>query len=228
MGILVREMMIFLAEAQSVWTKNIIPRTFSYLAETFNRYLQDTNQNVSGTKKVSLPRPELYVICTEDKDVIDKELSFRKEFFSGEDCAIELKIKVITLKNAGKIVKEYIKFAKILDKNNKEYGYTKKSITQTIDYCIKNKILKDYLIENKKEVYNIMTSIYDQKTATEMYGREQFIEGVQQGMQQGIQQGIQQGEIEAFIKIYKKGMIKANEAARMLNISVEQFLKQVK
>ena len=65
-----------------------------------------------------------------------------------------------------------------------------------------------------------MTSVYDQKTATDMYGQEQYAQGMQQGMQQG--------ETEAFIKIYKKGLIKELDAARMLNITVEEFLKLVK
>ena len=33
-----------------------------------------------------------------------------------------------------------------------------------------------------------MTSVYDQKTATEMYERALRAEGIEQGMQQGIQQ----------------------------------------
>ena len=36
------------------------------------------------------------------------------------------------------ILKEYIKFSKILDANNKKYGYTKKSINETIKYCIEH------------------------------------------------------------------------------------------
>ena len=58
----------------------------------------------------------------------------------------------------------------------------------------------------------------------EMY-KDGLKEGRAEGMQQGMQQGIEQGELEAFIKIYKKGMIKADDAARMLDMTVEQFLK---
>ena len=69
-----------------------------------------------------------------------------------------------------------------------------------------------------------MTSVYDQKTATDMYGNERYATGLATGMQQGREEG----EIEAFIKIYKGGMINAKDAARMLNIAVEQFLKLAK
>ena len=69
-----------------------------------------------------------------------------------------------------------------------------------------------------------MTSVYDQKTATDMYGNERYATGLATGKQQGREEG----EIEAFIKIYKGGMINAKDAARMLNIAVEQFLKLAK
>ena len=227
LGILVRDTILLLMEAQSVWSFNILPRILEYLGESFNRYLIETKQNIYGTKKVNLPKPELYVLYTGHRIIKDKTISLNKEFFDN-GSPVDIIVKVITIKNSSSILKEYIRFSKILDKNNKQYGYTKKSINETIKYCIEHNILKDYLGEYKKDVYNIMTSVYNQKTATEMYGREQFAEGMQQGIQQGVQQGMQQGETEAFIKIYKQGMIKANEAARMLNISIEQFLKLVK
>lgn len=228
MGILVRQLVIILAEAQSSWSINILPRTLSYLSETYNRYIQDTNQNIYGSKKVTLPKPELYVICT-DKQIKDKEISFKKEFFNNEESAVEIRIKIITLKNAAKIVKEYIKFSNILDKNNKKYGYTKKSIMTTVDYCIEHKILKDYLIEHKKEVYNIMTSIYDQKTATEMYGREQYaegkLEGRAEGEKKGRAEGKKEGMLESFILMVKKGLIEIADAAKELGISKKEFTK---
>ena len=78
-----------------------------------------------------------------------------------------------------------------------------------------------------------MGILFDQDIITRNYENEIFEEGKAEGMQQGREEGIMQkgreeGEIEAFIKIYKGGMINAKDAARMLNISVEKFLKLVK
>ena len=77
-----------------------------------------------------------------------------------------------------------------------------------------------------------MGILFDQDIITRNYENEIFeegkAEGMQQGMQQGMEQGMQQGELEAFVKIYKKGMIKANDAARMLNITVAKFLELAK
>ena len=223
LSLLVRDTILVLVEAQSTWTLNILPRVLEYLGESFNRYVLKTNQNIYGEKKVKIPKPELYVLYTGNKVIKEKEISLRKEFYN-KDSPVDIKIKVITIKNSSKILKEYIKFTKVLDKNNKQYGYTKKSINETIKYCIESNILKDYLVEYKKEVYNIMTSVYDQKTATDMYGNERYATGLVEGKAEGRAEG----ETEAFVKIYKNGMINAKDAARMLNITVEQFLKFAK
>ena len=218
LSLLVKNKLLVLVEAQSTWTLNILPRMIEYIGESFNRYVLETNQNIYGTKKVELPKPELYVLYTGSKLIKDKFISFKKEFFNN-NCPIDIKINIITINNSNKVVKEYIKFTKIIDTNTKKYGYTKKSINETIDYCIKKNILREYLTEYKKEVYNIMTSVYDQKTATEMYERALRAEG--------IEQGIEQGKIELMISMIKDKIISINDAAKKLGITESEILKKM-
>ena len=218
LGLLVKDTLLVLVEAQSTWTLNILPRMIEYIGESFNRYVLETNQNIYGTKKVDLPKPELYVLYTGSKTIKDKSISFKKEFFNSK-CPIDVKVNVITLNNSSKVVKEYIRFAKLLDTNTKKYGYTKKSINETIDYCIEKNILREYLLEYKKEVYNIMTSVYDQKTATEMYERSLRAEGMQQG--------IQQGSISIVLNMFKQKLIDIATATKALNMTESEFLKLV-
>ena len=216
LGLLVKNKLLVLVEAQSIWTLNILPRMIEYIGESFNRYVLETNQNIYGTKKVVLPKPELYVLYTGSKIIKEKFISLKKEFFNN-NCSIDVKVNIITLNNSSRVVKEYIKFAKIIDTNTKKYGYTKKSINETIDYCIKKNILREYFTEYKKEVYNIMTSVYDQKTATEMFERALRAEGIQQGMQQG--------KIDLMIGMVKDNIISINDAAKRLKMTESEFLK---
>lgn len=216
LGLLVKDVLLLLVEAQSTWTYNILPRIISYLAESYNRYVKETNQDFYGTKKVKLPKPELYVIYTGKKKISQEIISFKKEFFDDESCPIDIKVMVITLKNASKVLKEYIRFTKKFDENIKRYGYTRKSISDTIEYCVSHRILKDYLVEYEREVDNIMTSLYDQKTATKMYGRAQYAEGVQQGRLDGI------------LELFKKKVIDVVTAAQTLNMTEKEFLKLAK
>ena len=227
LGILVRDTILVLVEAQSTWTLNILPRVLEYLGESFNRYVIETKQNIYGEKKVELPKPELYVLYTGNKVIKESEVSLNKEFYN-DSSPVDIKIKVITIKNSSKILKEYIRFTKVLDKNNKEYGYTKKSINETIKYCIEHNILRDYLNEYKKEVYNIMTSVYDQKTATDMYGNERYAKGLLEGKAEGMQQGMQQGIVSILVRQFKDKKISAQDGADYLNITVDEFLELIK
>lgn len=48
------------------------------------------------------------------------------------------------------------------------------------------------------------------------------------GKAEGKAEGIEQGTIATYVKLYKEKLIKSSDAARMLNISVDEFLKLVK
>ncbi len=219
LGLLVRDTLLVLVEAQSTWTLNILPRMLEYLAESYNRYVIETNQNIYGTKKVRLPKAELYVLYTGSKQIKDREISFKKEFFN-DNSPIEIRAKVISLKNSSKIVKEYIRFSKVLDNKNKLYNYTKKSINETIKYCITHNILKEYLKENKKEVYNMMTSVYDQDTAIEMCMREQYAEGRAEGKAEG--------KLSVLVSMVKDKLLSVAEAAKRLGVSEKEFMRLAK
>ena len=51
-----------LLEAQASWTVNILIRILLYLAQTCHEYFERTSQSLYKSKKVKMPKPELYVI----------------------------------------------------------------------------------------------------------------------------------------------------------------------
>ena len=211
----VKNKIIFLMEEQSTWSINILPRDLLYLAWTYKKIFYKEKTNLYGSKKVNMSIPELYVLYTGKKEVEEKVISLNKEFFNNK-APIDLKVKVITKAEKNSILYQYIEFSKITDSLIKKYGYKKATAEKIVNSCIKKNILKEYLTNRKKEVVDIMGVLFDQDIITKNYENEIF------------EQGMQQGELETFVKIYKKGMIKAEDAARMLKISVGKFLKLVK
>ncbi|MCD8069322.1 MAG: hypothetical protein LUE87_10665 [Lachnospiraceae bacterium] len=95
LGFLVGDRMMILIEAQSTWSVNVVVRGFLYLAETLRKYFAQHKSNLYGSKKVCLPRMELYVIYTGDRRKRPDELSLTDEFFGGEKCAVEATVKMI-------------------------------------------------------------------------------------------------------------------------------------
>ncbi len=97
-----------LVEAQSVWTINIIIRAMLYLAQTYHDYFERTNQNLYKSKKVEMPKPELYVVYTGNRKNVPETISLSKEYFGGSDIAIDVKVKVICENNTDSIINQYI------------------------------------------------------------------------------------------------------------------------
>ena len=88
LGFQVGERLMMLVEAQSSWTVNIILRSLLYLAQTWQEYIQSTGQNIYGSKRLELPRPELYVIYTGERKTRPKLLWLPNEFFDGEEVSV--------------------------------------------------------------------------------------------------------------------------------------------
>ncbi|MCI9379138.1 MAG: hypothetical protein HFI06_11655 [Eubacterium sp.] len=70
-------------------------RCLLYLAQTYQEYFESTKQNVYGSKKLELPKPEMYVIFTGNRKTRPEYLYLSKEFFGGDDSVLDLKVKMI-------------------------------------------------------------------------------------------------------------------------------------
>ena len=187
LGFIVRDRLIILVEAQTVFTVNILVRVLMYLMQSYFEYFKQTEQNYYGTKKVRMPEPELYVICTAGQKRKPKMITLSKEFFGGKDIAIDAKVKMIYDGKQGDIINQYVTFTKVFDEQRKKYGYTRKAVKKTIRICKNKNVLKEYLQKREKEVVDIMMVLYDQDEVVEMYGRSQRREGEIKGTVETLQ-----------------------------------------
>ena len=179
LGFLFREKFMILLEAQSLWTLNIIIRALMYLAQTYHDYFERTNQNLYKSKKVKMPIPELYVIYTGDRKNIPDVISLSKEFFDGEDIAVDVKVKVICESDTDNIINQYIVFCKVYNEQMKLYGRTRKTVTETIRICKDKNVLKEYLLDREKEVVSIMMSLFDKEEVMRSYIKSERYEAEQ-------------------------------------------------
>ena len=179
LGFLSGEKFMILLEAQSLWTLNIIIRALLYLAQTYHDYFERTNQNLYKSKKVKMPKPELYVIYTGDRKNIPDTISLSKEFFDGVDTAVDVKVKVICESDTDNILNQYIIFCKVYNEQMKLYGRTRKTVTETIRICKDKNILREYLLDREKEVVSIMMSLFDEEEVIRSYIKSERYEAEQ-------------------------------------------------
>jgi len=171
LGFQLKEKLIFLIEAQSTWTMNILVRVLMYLAKSYQDYIYRTAQNIYGSKKVTLPKPEIYVIYTGSRKKRPESISFAEEFFSGQECCLDVKINMIYDGKKGDIINQYVTFTKIFDEQVKKYGLVEEAVRETIRICRDRNILKKYLEGRESEVVDIMFTLFSQEEIWDMQMR---------------------------------------------------------
>ena len=185
LGFFVRDKLVILLEAQSTWSPNIVIRVLLYLAQTYNNYFTKKSLNLYATKKVDLPKPELYVIFTGERKDKKSEISLSEEFFGGaKDLQIDVKVKVLYGGNRD-IISQYVDFAKVCNDQVQKYGYTRKAIEEIIRICIDKDVLAEYLKSREVEIMDIMTALFDEDEIARRYYLSVVNTSLQQGMQQG-------------------------------------------
>ena len=196
LGMTVREKLLLMLEAQASWTKNIIIRIFLYLAHTWNEYIESTKQNRYGSKKLSIPRPELYVIYVGDRKTRPEWIRLSEEFFEGNKEFLEVNVKVLYGEGKGDIISQYVDFTKVYNEQVKLHGKTREAVLETIRICKDRNVLSEYLSGREKEVINIMMGLFDQEKAVEQFGNEKKEEGRTEGRAEGRIEGHAEGKLE--------------------------------
>ena len=181
LGFMLGEHLVVLVEAQATWTENIIIRAMMYMAQTYHDYIDKKDLNIYGSRKIAIPRPELYVIYTGEKKIDQKVISLSEEFFSGQQTDLDVKVHVLTDGKEGDIINQYVTFTKVLDNQIKQHGRTRQAITETIRLCKDKDVLKQYLSSHEQEVRNIMISLFDNDQIVRAYTKEKVEEGRAEG-----------------------------------------------
>ncbi|MCM1126406.1 MAG: hypothetical protein NC429_08025 [Lachnospiraceae bacterium] len=172
LGFSVGNRLMILVESQSTWTVNIIIRALMYLIQTYHDYFKRTNQNLYGSKRVDMPKPELYVIYTGERQNIPDAISLSKEFFDGEKVSIDAEVKVLYQENEKDIIGQYIIFSKVYNEQRKLHGKTKQAVTETIRICKDRNVLKEYLESREQEVVDIMMTLFDDEQILKAYTKD--------------------------------------------------------
>ena len=194
LGFIVNNKLMILIEAQSTWTMNILVRVLLYLAQSYHEYFQRTSQNYYKSKKVKMPKPELYVIFTGNKGRKPDKISLSKEFFEGADIDIEVKAKVIYESDTDDIINQYIIFCKVFNEQTKQHGMTK-AVTETIRICKDRNVLREYLLDREKEVVTIMMSLFDDEQIMKSFIKSERHEAAQESARETAKRMIEKGKM---------------------------------
>lgn len=169
LGFRVRDKVIILVESQSSWSVNIIIRTLLYLVQTWHDYWKEQNADLYGSRKIHVPEPELYLIYTGGNANRPETISLGEEYFEGKTCAVEVKVKVICGGQENNIIGQYITFTQVYQEQMKQYGRTRKAVTETLRICKDRNVLREFLTSREKEVISIMMTLFDNEWILQAY-----------------------------------------------------------
>ena len=209
MGFQIGEKIVILVEQQSSWSINIVVRCLLYLAQTYQEYFESTKQNVYGSKKLELPKPEMYVIFTGNRKTRPEYLYLSKEFFGGDDSVLDVKVKMIYDGKEGDIINQYVTFTKIYNEQVKLHGRTREAVLETIRICKDQNVLSEYLSGREKEVVDIMMTLFNEE-----YILKTYVESREKEASEKTKIGTAQ-------KLYKKGNT-IEDIADTLDVSVKE------
>ena len=185
LGFLAGNRLIVLVEAQSTWSENIVVRFLMYLGETYRRYIEKNDLELYSTKKVELPKPELYVVYTGDRQARPEKISLKQSFFAGEDRCVEVEAKVIYDSSQGDILNQFVTFTKVFDQQRKLHPDDKRlAVQETIRICREQDVLRDYL--KGEEAAAVMFTFADQEKEFNRALRKERTAGISTGKILGV------------------------------------------
>ncbi len=208
-GFRIGSTLLILIESQSTWTSNIIFRALMYLVQTYREYFKETKQDIYNSKKLRMPKPEVYVIYVGDRKTKPEEISFSEEFFGGEEVCLDLNVKMIYDGNTGDIINQYVTFTKVCNEQVKIYGRTRKAIKETIRICKDRNVLKEYLERKEQEVVDMLMELYDQEEVMRSYVQSEKYEAVEEAAK------------ETAKRMLEDGTLPIDKVAKFANLPIE-------
>ena len=116
---------------------------------------------------------------------------------------------------------QYMQYVDILRENMKSHPL-KEAVIITVDYCIEQDILKDFLLANKSEVVSMSIFEYDEelhkKTLLSEGYEDGYADGHKEGLKEGHDSGSEEKTIEAIIILSKNMNLDIDRSMEVLEI----------
>ena len=191
LGFQVNDRLLLLVEAQSTFSENITLRMLLYLAETYKQYIEEHKLDLYSTRAVEIPKPELYVVFTGDRENAPETLSLSSLYGGGGSAEIKVAVRRDT--GSSDILDQYVRFCRIADEQRELHGRSQQAIEETIRICTEQGVLAEFLGSRKKEVQDIMVTLFDHEKVMEFHdynlAKEQRAEGRAEGRVEGRAEG---------------------------------------
>ena len=185
-----------LYEQQSTYNPNMPVRQLMYLGRQYDRYINDTHQNIYGRKQMHLPVPKLVTFYNGNEEIDDQILKLSDSFSENSDQSdVQVSVRMINIsrKKNSKLLdaclplKEYTWFVETVRTVKSENRLSmEEAVDKTIDEMPKSFQIRKFLIGNRAEVRNMCLTEYNEAETMQMFKEEGIEEGIKEGIKEGI------------------------------------------
>lgn len=217
-----------LYEHQSSYCPNMPFRGFLYFADLYKKYLGDTE--LSTSRRVMIPVPR-YIVFYNGLERKEEEFTqYLSEFFLGEGGCIEVTVKTININyghNRDLLEKSptlngYARFVSMIRKNLESMSLPQ-AVENAVTECIRQNILRDFLVEQRNEVVAMSIYEYNEEYAMRVTYEDGENAGYERGKAEGKAEGFRQNLVHNIEAAMKNFGISLEKACAGLDVTVEEY-----
>lgn len=199
-----------LYEHQSTLNPNMPLRNLMYISDLLQVYIKDWS--IYSTRLQKIPTPAFFVFYNGPDELPERlEVKLSDAFeIMVDDPSLELKVTVLNinpncnekLKTACPVLRDYMSYVEKI-RNYAAVMELRDAVERAVDECIRENILREFLLKQKMEVIKVSIYEYDEEREMRLIRADERALGREEGIEQGIEQGMEQG-MQAFIELCKE------------------------
>ena len=192
---------IILVEHQSTVNPNMPLRMLIYLAQQYEKLCY--SNEIYSRRRIYIPVPEFYVFYNGLAEIpIEEELKLSDAFICKCDkIPLEVIVKVINVnyeKGAELLARcrtlnEYSRFIYLIRKKARDMKL-QQAVEKTIDECVREGLLKDFLKKNGGEIMSILCHELTREECEAIRENDGYLRGLEEGEAKGEARGEAKGE----------------------------------
>lgn len=218
-----------LYEHQSTWNPNMPVRGLTYFAKLYDNYITQNGLDIYSSTRLKLPKAQYYVFYNGLTDEPDRQILRLSDSYPDDQLDIHLEVQAVMLNiNYGhnrelmekcRTLHDYALFISRV-REYIEAGYqTSKAVEIAVDTCIRDNILKDFLIRNKIGVKTMLFDEYYWERHKKIMEEEARNAGHAAGHAAGIAEGRAKGHAEGRAEGHAEGCTEGLLTALLILLS---------
>ncbi len=222
---------IYLYEHQSTINPNMPYRMFQYISEEYEKLTKE--DNLYDSRLVKIPTPHFVVFYNGVDSIPERQVLKLSDAYIIKEEFPQLELQVLVLnindgyneeiKEQCRILGEYMQYVNRVRRHQKGMSLTE-AVDRAVNECIREGILRDFLLANKAEVKKMSIYEYDEEATKKLIAKNAYedgmLEGITQGISQGISQGIAQGESRLACLI--QGLVEAGRSEELSKVAEDR------